>query len=245
MTRVPTGTSECIRRAAGMRNSEPPPRRSSIPPATADYLRACYEGRHPSPAVFKKHKELASFLAADSTKIFLIFISHPLKKSIPSPKKEKEKEVLHELNSRMPNHLNHIFAELSAPSREAIFALRKKIADYSALILSGKGFPNTERLEEAILLARSLGKNAELNGATPAETSLVVCGVFGASAKVFQSQNKFAAHDFIRATEKISLQVPTQALITFLWKIADSKNAEEISTTISGIRSACREMREE
>jgi hypothetical protein len=215
-----------------------PPGRSSIPPpsqASLDYVRSCFEERFSPPPAFTKHKELASFLAADSAKIFLTFISFSLARSKSNVKITGAKAVLRELNSRLPNHLNSIFAELSPGSRGTVFLLRKKIAHHSARLIASKHSPNTENLEKAILLAQTAGKNAEGRGATPAEISLIVCGVFAASAKVFQSQKERAEFDFIKLTEKISLEMSSQTLISFLWKIADLKNSQEISITIAEI----------
>ncbi len=190
---------------------------------------------HPSPPPFTKHKELASFLASDSAKIFLTFISFSLARSKSYTKITGAKAVLRELNSRLPNHLNSIFAELSPHSREKIFLLRKKIAHHSAKLIASRHSPNTEKLEKAISLAQAAGKEAEGRRASPEETALIVCGVFAASARAFQSQKGRLGTEFIRLAEKISSETSTKTIISFLWKIADSKNNSELSTTLAEI----------
>jgi hypothetical protein len=217
-----------------MRNSEPP-RRGFIPPTGAECLRANYEELYPSPPPFTKHKELSSFLAEDSTKIFLTFISFSLTRSRILSEKTGTEAILPELNSRMPKHLNRIFGELKPEAREAIFALREKIAEYSAALIPQGNPQKTENLERTIWLARTAGKDAEGRHAAPRETALIVCGVFAASARVFQFQKERTSLDFIKLTEKISLEMSSQTLISFLWKIADSRSDPELSTTLAEI----------
>ena len=218
-----------------MRNSEPPKRRSSIPPASPESVRFYNEAMHPAPPPFTKHKELARFLAEDSTQTLMLFISFYLARNNVLAKSGGTKAFLRQMNSRLKRHLDGIFVELSPSSREAIHALDKKIASHSARLLAYSGQKKTENLAKAFSLARAAGKDAEGRCASPEETALIVCGVFAASAKVFQFQKERTSSDFIRLTEKISSEMSTHTLTGFLWKMADSKNSSELSTTLAEI----------
>lgn len=207
-----------------MRNPEPPGRRSSIPPAGPDSLRATYERLKPAPPEFTKHKELAKFLADDATETFIIFTSFYVAKSRLSSKEEAPDELLRGVKSRFESRINQIFIELSRDSRGQIAILKGQITGNLMSMLECGGQKWKEKFNSAFSLARSVGKNAERRGATPEETALVVCGAFAASAKFFQHLDKFKSGQFLNMAEKISIEMSPTTLISFLWKFAEMDN---------------------